>query len=195
MVITAADCDPGVNLLAAKALLWVMGGSAVVDEDTRAGSALEEVFRRHHRDLVRVAYLLLGDARDAEEAVQEAYFRVERRAQRAGNLDAALPYVRAAVVNVCRSGLRRRIVASRSPLRAVPDAATPDEEVVAREEHRAVAEAVRRLPRRQRESLVLRYYLELTDAEIAQILGVTVGSVKTHLHRGMAALGKVLEES
>lgn len=165
-----------------------------MDEDTHAESPLEDVFRHHHRDLVRLAYLLLGDARDAEEAVQDAYFRVERAVQRADGVDGALPYVRAAVVNACRSRLRRRVVVRRFPPAPAPRGALPDEEAVAGDQHRHVAAAVRQLPRRQRECLVLRYYVELSDGDIARTLGISVGSVKTHVHRGLAALADRLEE-
>lgn len=166
-----------------------------VDPDLGEGpSTLVDVFRAHHGSLVRTAYLLLGDIRDAEEAVQEAYFRVERATQRARSVDVALPYVRTAVLNVCRSGLRRRLVARRRPAAPAPDAPPPDEQVVVRDERRAVVAAVRALPGRQRECLVLRFYLDLSESAIADTLGISIGSVKTHVHRGMTALGELLEE-
>ena len=158
------------------------------------GSALAEVFRRHHRALVRSAYLLLGDASDAEEAVQEAYFRVQRAVQRAGTVDAALPYVRAAVLNVCRSGLRRRVVALRRRPDSAPDAMSAEAHAIQHEDHAEIADALRRLPARQRECLVLRYYLDLSEAEIAATLDISPGSVKTHVHRGLASLGHRLED-
>ena len=152
------------------------------------------VFREHHRALVRTAYLLLGDVGDAEEAVQEAYFRVERAVQRSESVEVALPYVRTAVLNVCRSGLRRRVVALRRPADQPSDVASAEEGVLAGAEGAAVAAALRRLPGRQRECLVLRYYADLSEAEIASTLGISAGSVKTHAHRGLAALAQLLED-
>jgi RNA polymerase sigma-70 factor (sigma-E family) len=170
----------------------------VVERDaslaTAGGSLLEDIFRHHHLSLVRSAYLLLGDRNEAEEAVQEAYFRVERAAQRSGSVGIALPYVRAAMVNVCRSGLRRRVVAFRRPPRPSPDATSAEEAAVARSGSVAVVAALRLLPARQRECLVLRYYDDLSETEIASTLGISNGSVKTHVHRGLAALSHVLGE-
>src|SRR5688500_6100638 len=114
------------------------------------------VFREHHRSLVRTAYLLLGDTGDAEEAVQEAYFRVERAVQRSSSVEVALPYVRTAVLNVCRSGLRRRVMASRRPGGRAVDVASAEDGVLAGVEGAAVVAALRSLPGRQRECLVLR---------------------------------------
>jgi RNA polymerase sigma-70 factor (sigma-E family) len=174
-----------------------MIGGGVTDRAAVVGQdepLLALVFRDHHRSLVRTAYLLLGDAGDAEEAVQEAYFRVERAVQRSSSVDVALPYVRTAVLNVCRSGLRRRVVALRRPHDRPLDVASAEEGVLAGAEGAAVAAALRRLPARQRECLVLRYYAELSEAEIASTLGISAGSVKTHAHRGLAALSHLLED-
>ena len=109
-------------------------------------------------------------------------------------VDDPLKYLRTAVINGARSGLRRRRSARRyvpPTVRAEPGA---DEAVLVRAEHVAVLVALRALPRRQRECLVLRYYADLSEAEIASTLGISAGSVKSHSHRGMAALTVALQE-
>jgi RNA polymerase sigma factor (sigma-70 family) len=98
------------------------------------------------------------------------------------------------VLNVCRSGLRRRVVALRRPDDRPRDAASAEDGVLAGAEGAAVVAALRRLPARQRECLVLRYYADLSEAEIASTLGISNGSVKTHVHRGLAALSHLLED-
>lgn len=158
-----------------------------------AGTVLDAVYRSQHRSLVRMARLLLDDVESAEEAVQDAYLKVHRRIEHAGSPDAAVPYVRAAVLNAARSRLRRRRVARAHPPVPAADAASAEERAVVAEDHREVVAAVRALPDRQRECLVLRYYLDLPDAEIARTLGISVGSVKTHIFRGTAAVAARLE--
>ena len=186
-----------VNLRIDRALLQVMR-SGVAESEPGTGQAGESmlalVFRHHHLALVRIAFLLLADREDAEEAVQEAYFRVERAVQRSGSVDAALPYVRTAVVNVCRSRRRRRLVALRHPVRPGVDTESAEAGMLANHERTAVIAGLRSLSTRQRECLVLRYYADLSEAEIAATLGISPGAVKTHAHRGLAALARLLEE-
>jgi RNA polymerase sigma-70 factor (sigma-E family) len=171
------------------------GGVLETGAEAAGADALETVFRLHQRSLLKTAYLLLGDRGLAEEAVQEAFLRVHRVMQRAGSPDAVLPYLRTALVNVCRSGVRRLVLARRHPAPSEGRTASPEDTVVLQEEHRAVADALLALPLRQRECLVLRYYLDLSEAEIASTLGISAGSVKTHAHRGMATLAHLLEDS
>lgn len=102
-------------------------------------------------------------------------------------------YLRATVLNLARSGLRRQLVARRHAPTPERDAAAAEDAVMLREEHREVLAALRSLPRRQRECLALRYYLDLPEAEIAGTLGISTGSVKSHTHRGLAALASKLE--
>jgi RNA polymerase sigma-70 factor (sigma-E family) len=157
---------------------------------------LAGLYRDHYRDLVRLAALLLGDVATSEEVVQDAFVRVHlaRHRDRLRDDAKALPYLRSAVLNGARSGLRRREV-RRRPLaivRAGAVAAEPERAALAGDEHRRVVAALRRLPARQRECLVLRYYLDLSEAEIAATLGISAGSVKTHASRGIAALASKL---
>jgi RNA polymerase sigma-70 factor (sigma-E family) len=155
---------------------------------------LESVYREHYRSLVRLASLLIDDVETCEELVQDAFVAVWRRP---GAVDdpAKLPaYLRSAVLNGARSVLRRRRVARRH-LTAVPlSAPGADVTALARGADPSVLLALRSLPDRQREVLVLRYYLDLSEAEIAETLGLSPGSVKTHAHRGLAAMSDRLEE-
>ena len=154
---------------------------------------LEGVYRERRTDLVRAAVLLLGDQASAEEAVQEAFASMYRALPRLRDETAAPGYVYRSVLNECRSQLRKRDLASRRPVALAEDVAPADAAVLAGERRAVVVEALRRLPQRQRECLVLRWYLDLGERDIADALGISGGSVKTHLHRGMAALATHLE--
>jgi len=151
---------------------------------------LAELHRDEYRSLVRLACLLLDDRGSGEEVVQEAFVRVY---QSWGRVDQPLAYLRRTVMNLARSRMRRRLVARRrvEPV-AVPDLSA-DERLVLLDDQQEVLDAMRSLPRRQRECLVLRYYLDLSESEIASTLGISNGSVKSHASRGLAALAKHLE--
>ena len=157
---------------------------------------LEAAFRNHYPELVALARLLLDDRREAEEMVQEAFVRTfaGRRRLRRAAAD-PLPYLRQAVVNLSRGGLRRRHT-QRATALPTPDHAPPaDRAVVLREDQTELLGALRRLPQRQRECVVLRYLLDTNTADTAALLGISDGSVKTHLHRGLAALEADLEDT
>jgi RNA polymerase sigma-70 factor (sigma-E family) len=158
-----------------------------------AASLLEAVFRARYAKLVGVARLLVDGPAEAEEVVQEAFARTYARAPRLGTADEATAYVQRVVVNLCRDTLRHRAVVRRQV--APPAATVPGAErtVLLDEDQRQLTEAVRSLPRRQRECVVLRYLLELSTAETARTLGIAEGSVKSHLSRALAALGDDLE--
>jgi RNA polymerase sigma-70 factor (sigma-E family) len=162
-------------------------------------SQVAALFRDHHGELVRLALLLVGDVPTAEDVVQDIYARLHARPDRLEDCQAPLPYVRAAVLNGCRSVLRHRGLARRigvlhaAALRDEP-LASAESEVILSEDRRAVLAALARLPRRRREVLVLRYYLGLSEAEIAAVLGVTAGTVKSTAARALAALARDLGE-
>lgn len=156
---------------------------------------LAALYQAEYAQLVRLAYLLLGDPGDAEDAVQEAFARVHEARHRIRDHDRLLAYLRSTVLNFARSGLRRRLVALRRAPAPSPDERSAEDRAIVREDHRRVVEALRKLPQRQRECLVLRYYLDLSEAEIAATLNVSAGSVKTHVHRGLAALERKLGEA
>ena len=173
-----------------------MIASVPLDDATasEATSALEVLFRTEQRSLVRLATLLLGDRGAAEEVVQDAFVKLHLSWRRVREPDRAAAWLRSAVLNGARSQLRRRAVRRRHPEVAMGDAAAADVGALAGEEHARVMAALRQLPVRQREALVLRYYADLSEAEIAAAMGVSTGSVKTHAHRGLAALAELLGE-
>lgn len=162
---------------------------AVTDRD----EALRELFDGQYRSLVRLAALLTDDRETAEDVVQEAFVRMYLSWGRLRDLSAAAPYLRSIVLNLARSGLRRRLVANRRGRRVERDVVSAEDDVLLREDQRAVLDALRSLPRRQRECLTLRYYLEWSETEIAEELGISAGSVKSHASRGIAALAAKLE--
>ena len=141
----------------------------------------------------------LADAKhereQAEEVVMEAFARTLEAWGRLRNVDDPYPYVRRAVVNLARSGLRRRMVGRRVRLAAVPDAPGSDVVVLAAESRSELVGAVRSLPRRQRECVVLRYFEDCSTDQTADVLGISPGSVKTHLHRALQALEQSLEST
>lgn len=161
---------------------------------TAAVAATEALFRARYSEMVGLAGLLLGDRGTAEEVVQDAFAKFHLSRHRINDPDREVSYLRSIVCNLARGRLRRRSVERR--LRPVPRlevAPTPD---VVTERHRqdTVAAGLAGLPRRQRECVVLRYWLDLSERDIAETLGIAAGSVKSHLHRGLAALEVRLEE-
>lgn len=166
-------------------------GTSAEEGATDRDAALAELHRTHYAELVRLACLLLDERDAGEEVVQDAFVRVYHAWER---VEQPLPYLRATVLNLSRSRMRRRLVARRHAEPEARPAASAEEEHVVLMEHQEVLRALRGLPRRQRECLVLRYYLDLSEVEIASTLGISVGSVKSHAHRGIAALTRHLEE-
>ena len=167
-----------------------------------ADEALEQLYAAHWRQLVRLAVLLVRDTGTAEEVVQDAFVAVHGRWSRIRTPEAALPYLRQAVVNRSRSVLRHRVVVDRH-LRAeaaLPRVHAPDaaDAAVGTDRRAAVLDAMRGLPQRQREVLALRHFADLSEGEIATALGISRGAVKSHASRGSAALrvllGPLLEE-
>ena len=159
-----------------------------------ADTALEQLYAAHWRSLVRLSVLLVRDQSTAEEVVQDAFVAVHGRWGRLRDPDKALAYLRQAVVNRSRSALRHRGVVERHAAREArrSDAPGADEASLAADRRGAVLDALRTLPERQREVLSLRYYLELSEAEIAEALGISRGAVKSHASRGSAALRTAL---
>jgi RNA polymerase sigma-70 factor (sigma-E family) len=154
------------------------------------------LFRRQYPILLRIAYALLGSRDGAEDAVQDAFVSLFRNWHRLRDPEAAEAYVRAAVLNRCRTRIRTRV---RDGLRINIDPTVPlhtggsDDVVVTREDAALVGIALRHLPQRQREVVTCRYLLELSVAETAETLGISGGAVKRHLHRGLRALHTALE--
>lgn len=156
---------------------------------SRAGVDLPALYRAHWLYLVRLAVLLVDDAHSAEDVVQDAFLALHRRTGELRDPAAALAYLRASVLNLARSVIRHRQVVRRHLKVAEPEAGpSADHEVLLRDEHRAALVAVRALPRRQSEVLVLRYWAGLSEREIAETLGISAGTVKSAASRGMATL-------
>jgi RNA polymerase sigma-70 factor (sigma-E family) len=172
-----------------------------------AAASVTALYAEHALGLVRLAVVVTGDRGAAEDIVQDAFLGLYRRWDQLPNMTAPLAYLRVSVMNGCRSALRRR---SRLGLwsgaglggdldeaaQAGPAALAESAEasVLLDEEQRVVAAALRKLPRRQREAVVLRYYLDLSIEETAQVMGISQGTVKSATHRGLAAVGRTLKE-
>lgn len=162
----------------------------------RPGQAVElaELYAAHRLALVRLAVLLVDDLASAEDVVQDAFAALARRRNGLRDPSAAVGYLRVSVVNGARSMLRRRrTVRGYTPPRAV-ETAGPEDRVVVAEEHREVLEAVRSLAPRQREVLTLRYWGGLSEAEIAETLEISPGTVKSTASRALDALERIIEE-
>jgi RNA polymerase sigma-70 factor (sigma-E family) len=160
-----------------------------------ADQALDQLYAAHWRSLVRLAVLLVHDVSLAEEIVQDSFVAVHDRWRRLRDPDRALAYLRQSVVNRSRSVLRHRTVELRHAPAAMPHAASAEHGAMGALEHQEVIVALRRLPERQREVLVLRYYADLSEADIADAIGISRGAVKSHASRGMAALRTTLEQT
>jgi RNA polymerase sigma-70 factor (sigma-E family) len=171
---------------------WDGGDSDAMDREMDASQAVTAIYQGHALGLTRLAFLMLGDRQAAEDVVQEAFCGLYRAWDRMSDHIHALGYVRASVLNGSRSALRR----SRRVLRplAVPAAASAEATVLAEERQRETVAALRRLPPRQREAVVLRYFADLPEQETAVAMGVSRGTVKSTTSRALAALARMLQE-
>ena len=137
-----------------------------------ADAAVTALYQAHALGLIRLAYLMLGDAAAAEDVVQEAFTGLYRRWAHLSDPAKALPYVRSSILNATRSHLRRLGRPPSGAEQPAPPAVSAEAAVLSGEDRRAVLSALRRLPDRQREVLVLRYYLDLPEPEIAAAMGI-----------------------
>lgn len=160
--------------------------------DSSAGDRLGALYARHGPEALKLAYLLTGDRELAEDLAQEAFIKVAGRLTALRNADSFRWYLRRTVVNLANSHLRHRRV-ERAYAAGLPSsvaaAGVTGPDMAARH---AVRDAIARLPARQRAVVVLRYYEDLTDQQIAGLLGWPLGSVKSSLHRAAAALREQL---
>ena len=167
-------------------------------DDTDAGqsgaeAAVAGLFAARYAELVRLAGLLGAD--DPEDIAQEAFARLLRCYGSLRDADAALAYVRAMVCNLTRNRRRHlRVVRLRAPAERPADVESSEQAALLREERREVIAALGALPARRREAIVLRYWLGLSEAEIAAAMGIAPGTVKSAVSRGLAAIGRALEE-
>jgi RNA polymerase sigma-70 factor (sigma-E family) len=159
-----------------------------------ADRAVTELYSLHYRSLVRLAALLVRDIPTAEEVVQDSFVAMHGGWQRLRDAEKALAYLRQAVVNRSRSVLRHRTVVDKNLQKAPPDMPSAEHGALTLLERSAVVTALRGLPDRQRQAIVLRYYADLSEAEIADAMQISRGAVKSHTARGMAALRAALEQ-
>jgi RNA polymerase sigma-70 factor (sigma-E family) len=164
---------------------------AVVGWD--ADRAVTAIYSEHYRSLVRLAAFLVRDNATAEEVVQDSFVAMHGAWRRLRDTDKALSYLRQSVVNRSRSVLRHRMVVDKNTPKPPPDMPSAEHGAIIQLERSAVVSALRALPERQREALVLRYYGDLSEAQIAAVMGISRGAVKSHTARAMAALRTVLE--
>jgi RNA polymerase sigma-70 factor (sigma-E family) len=159
-----------------------------------ADLAVIELYSMHYPALVRLAAMLVRDTPTAEEVVQDAFIAMHDAWDRLRDTEKALAYMRQAVVNRSRSVLRHRLVVEKNLQKPPPDMPSAEAGALTLLERSAVVAALRDLPGRQREAIVLRYYADLSEAEIAAAMHISRGAVKSHTSRGMAALRAALEE-
>ncbi|MEU3601874.1 sigma-70 family RNA polymerase sigma factor [Streptomyces sp. NPDC006798] len=176
----------------------VTGGDPAVadDGDTEREAALARLFELHYTSMLRLATLLGAD--DPENIVAEAYYELYRRWRRLRSAERAESYLRSVVCNLTRMRIRHLQVVRRHTRRTdsgtEPAAvASAEHTALLHDDQRALIHALRRLPPRQREALVLRHWMGLKEGEIAEAMGISPGSVKTHTARGIAALTQVME--
>jgi RNA polymerase sigma-70 factor (sigma-E family) len=155
--------------------------------------AVIELYAMHYPALVRLAVMLVRDTPTAEEVVQDAFIAMHDAWERLRDTERALAYMRQTVVNKSRSVLRHRMVVEKNQQKPPPDMPSAEHGALTLLERSAVIAALRGLPARQREAIVLRYYADLSEAEIAATMKISRGAVKSHTSRGMAALRTALE--
>ncbi|NYV74637.1 SigE family RNA polymerase sigma factor [Streptomyces sp. UH6] len=165
--------------------------AAGTEAAAQAGTTVDHLtatYREHYRSLLRLAALLLDDTASCEDVVQEAFIRVHSARRRVRDPEKTLAYLRQTVVNLSRSALRRRILGLKLLSKPMPDMASAEEGAYDQLERDSLIKAMKGLQRRQREVLVLRYFSDMTEAQVAETLGISVGSVKAYGSRGIAAL-------
>jgi RNA polymerase sigma-70 factor (sigma-E family) len=168
-------------------------GLAAAPLGWNADRAVTAIYSEHYRSLVRLAAFLVRDTATAEEVVQDSFVAMHGAWRRLRDTDKALSYLRQSVVNRSRSVLRHRMVVDKNTPKPPPDMPSAEHGAIVQLERSAVISALRALPDRQREALVLRYYADLSEAQIACAMGISRGAVKSHTARAMSALRAVLE--
>ncbi|GLV96731.1 SigE family RNA polymerase sigma factor [Streptomyces lavendulae] len=170
-----------------------LGPDATGDAPPRPPT-VSELYHAHRLAMVRLAVLLVDDLGTAEDVVQDAFTALYRRyGEEITEVDNALGYLRTAVVNTSRSVLRRRRTARAWIPPVTADVPSAEASVVLGEAHREVLAALRGLTPRRRQVLVLRYWADLSEAEIAETLGISRGAVKSNASRALDALERILE--
>jgi RNA polymerase sigma-70 factor (sigma-E family) len=191
-----AEPDPGPARskdVADPPLAGTGAGSAWARSATQADLALTEIYETEYRSLVRMSTMLLGDIGSAEEVVQDCFIAMHAAWYGLREADKALHYLRRSVVNRSRSVLRHRIVVDRHTPKHEPDMPSAEQAAITQLERSAVISALGTLPVRQREALVLKFFMDLSEEQVASVMNISRGAVKSHTARGKAALRSVLE--
>jgi RNA polymerase sigma factor (sigma-70 family) len=171
----------------------------VIRQESVTEADIVAEFRARHLQLVRLAALLLGDYAAAEDVVQDVFARVWAARARLAVEGVSAGYIHTSVVNACRSLHRRRVIArrfgsSRDASQWFDPVASAETVALRADEDSQVVRALAALPRRQREALVLRYYQRLSEAETAEVMRVSRGTVKSTTARALASLGRTLRQ-
>jgi len=160
--------------------------------EAAADEAVQVLYQAHYAALVRSAALLVGDVATAEDVVQDCFIAMHRSWWRLRDTSSALPYLRRAVVNKSRSVLRHRVVTDRHPPLPAADLPSAEESALVAVQRSSVLAALSALPVRQREVVILRYYADLSEAQIAAAMGISRGAVKSHASRAKDSLRAIL---
>ena len=158
-----------------------------------AASGVTALYQDHAVGLIRLAIVMLGDRAAAEDAVHDSFLGLYRHWANLRDPDKALAYARSAVLNQCRKVLRDRGRPPRFEL-VSEECESAEATMLVGVEHQRVLEALRALPDRQRETLALRYYLDMSEEDTARAMNVSRGTVKSATHRGVVALARILKE-
>lgn len=174
----------------------VVSDDVAATDHSAAATAVTALYQQHAVGLTRLAIIMLGDRAAAEDVVQDAFFGLYRNWRRLGDPGNALNYTRSAVLNRCRNTLRdqARRGHREQPSMLWADAQSAESAVLLTEDSRRMLAAIRKLPGRQREAIVLRFYLDMSEEEAANAMGVSRGTVKSTTSRAVAALGRMLKE-
>jgi RNA polymerase sigma-70 factor (sigma-E family) len=159
-----------------------------------ARDSVIEVYETHYAGMLGYARLLVRDASVAEDIVQEAFARLYSSWGRVRDPERAGGYVRTTVRNLAYGRARRAAVARSRRVDILDDEPSAEDRAFEADTARNVADALQALSVRQRECIVLRHYVGLTESEIALEVGCSIGSVRTHLKRAAANLAVLLEE-
>lgn len=196
----AADGEPSDVVVRPTNVTETLTATALIPEVRSAPAVWDadrlvtEIYLGEYKSLVRLAVLLVHDVQTAEEVVQDAFEAMHTAWRRLRDSEKALSYLRQAVVNRSRSVLRHRTVVDKNAPKPAPDEPSAEQAAMTLIERSAVIDALRMLPERQREAIVLRYYADLSETDIAATMGISKGAVKSHTARAMAALKSILEQ-
>jgi RNA polymerase sigma-70 factor (sigma-E family) len=168
-------------------------GSTSEQVTADAGQAITHLYHAEYLSLVRMSAVLVGDVGTAEEVVQDTFIAMHSAWRRLRQTDKAVHYLRRSVVNRSRSVLRRRAVAERHAPTPEPDMPSAEQGAMTQLERSAVISALLSLPPRQREALVLKFYLDLSESQVAAAMHISQGAVKSHTARAKTALRMILE--